>query len=216
MARGVTVVGCVRKMHEADTSADLWKAPSRIYEACVTDEAAMAAFARGACADGPPDIVIANAGIISERAPSWTIPVDIWRDMMDVNVIGVVQTLRAFMPALIERGSGLFIAMSSGWGREATQGLAPYCASKFAVEGLIGSLQCELPEEVRAVALDPGGGVNTSMLASCLPEENAAYPAPSSWGVHAAQFIAGTVFAAHARGSLTVPPVPSTREDQGG
>ncbi len=209
MAQGVTVFGGVRNLPDAVDADGDWDAPHRIMEANVTDEAALGAFAHAACAQAVPDIVIANAGIINERAPAWTIPAETWRDVLDVNTLGVVRTLRAFMPAFLERGSGLFIAISSGWGREATGGLGPYCASKFAVEGLVGALQGELPAQVRAVALDPGGGINTGMLAACLPGENADYPTPEAWGAHAARFIAGSIFPTRAAGSLTVPPVPA-------
>lgn len=216
MARGVTVSGCVRKLPDAELPGDRWKAPSRRVEANVTDAVALREFARDACAHAVPEIVIANAGIINDRAPSWTIPVENWRDMLDVNTLGVVRTLRAFMPAFLARESGLFIAISSGWGREATHGLGPYCASKFAVEGLIGSLQTELPAQIRAVALDPGGGVNTGMLAACLPGENADYPTPEAWGAHAARFITEEIFATRASGSLTVPPVPASHGGKNG
>ncbi|HMB11662.1 SDR family oxidoreductase [Saliniramus sp.] len=209
MAQGVTVFGGVRKLPAAAHADGSWGAPHRIMEANVTDEAALGAFAHEACAQAVPDIVIANAGIINERAAAWTIPVDTWRDVLDVNTLGIVRTLRAFMPAFLARGSGLFIAISSGWGREATRGLGPYCASKFAVEGLVGSLQTELPGQIRAVALDPGGGINTGMLAACLPGENADYPTPEAWGAHAARFITEGIFATGAAGSLTVPPVPA-------
>lgn len=213
MARGVTVAGCVRKLPETGVADHGWTEPSRMVEASVTDVAALSAFARTACAQHVPEIVIANAGIINDRGPAWSIPVDTWRDVLDVNTLGVVRTLQAFMPAFLARGSGLFIAISSGWGREATHGLGPYCASKFAVEGLIGTLRAELPAQIRAVALDPGGGINTGMLAACLPGENTAYPTPEAWGVHAARFITENIFASSAAGSLTVPPTPS---DHGG
>ena len=52
-----------------------------------------------------------------------------------VNVGGVANLMRAFLPAMIARGRGTFVAISSGWGRRGKEGLSPYCASKFAVEG---------------------------------------------------------------------------------
>ncbi|MBD8554770.1 SDR family NAD(P)-dependent oxidoreductase [Rhizobium sp. CFBP 8762] len=78
--------------------------------------------------------------------------------------MGVIETARCFLPAMIARDSGVFVAMSSGWGRSTSAGLGPYCASKFAVEGLVGVLNDDLPPQVCAIALDPGNRVNTNML----------------------------------------------------
>lgn len=204
-ARGATVAGCA-------TDADRLRAvdaelgpPHLIRVASVTDEDAMARFAEEACRDGAPDLVIANAGVINPRQPAWELPVAQWRRVLEVNVVGVAITARAFLPAMVAAGSGLFVATSSGWGRSADWGLGPYCASKFAVEGLVDTLLHDLPEGVRAIALDPGGGINTRMLAECLPDEHEDYVSPERWGPGAAAYIATELYATGARGSHTIP-----------
>lgn len=62
-----------------------------------------------------------------------------------------------------------------------TKPITPYCASKFAIEGLTQSLAKELPPQMAAVALDPGGSIDTSMLRSCAPDEVEHAPSPEAW-----------------------------------
>ena len=61
--------------------------------------------------------------------------------------------------------------------------VAPYCASKWAIEGLTKSVAKELPEGMAVVALNPGV-INTEMLASCFGNSAALYQAPESWYGH--------------------------------
>lgn len=62
------------------------------------------------------------------------------------------------------------------------QKVAPYCASKWAIEGLTKSVAKELPEGMAVVALNPGV-VNTDMLASCFGSSASLYQAPDAWYV---------------------------------
>ncbi|MGQ7280588.1 SDR family NAD(P)-dependent oxidoreductase [Brevibacillus thermoruber] len=104
-------------------------------------------------------------------------------------VAGVANVIRALVPAMVERGSGVIVNISSEWGRFGEALLAPYCASKFAVEGLTQSLARELPEGMAAVALDPGGSIDTAMLRACAPEEVDSSPTPEEWSRTAVPFI---------------------------
>lgn len=200
-ARGHQVYGCALS---TDLSATEQGNPA-LFNASVSHPAEMQRFAEQANRDGAVDIVIANAGVIHERKPAWEIPLQEWARVVDVNVLGVVNTLHAFLPAMLDRQQGLFIAISSGWGRSASWGLGPYCASKFAVEGMIGSLNADLPEGVQAVALDPGNGVNTQMLSVCLPNEHEDYIRPEEWAEHAADYIINHLYQDKVAGSKTVP-----------
>lgn len=58
--------------------------------------------------------------------------------------------------------------------------MAPYCASKWAVEGLTRSVAKELPDGMAIVALNPGV-INTDMLVSCFGNSAALYQAPEAW-----------------------------------
>ena len=60
------------------------------------------------------------------------------------------------------------------------QQVAPYCASKWAIEGLTRSVAKELPEGMAVIALNPGV-INTDMLASCFGSSAALYQTPEAW-----------------------------------
>lgn len=138
---------------------------------------------------GPPDLLINNASLINQPAPLWQVPPAEFSQVLAVNVEGVVHVLQAFLPAMLPAGHGVIVNISSGWGRRAEAGLAPYCASKFAVEGLTQSLAQELPKGIAAVSLDPGGGINTEMLQACLGSDAARYQSPEAWARKAAPFM---------------------------
>lgn len=200
-SRGHQVFGCQLSAEAQSASTD----NPALFNASVTEAHEMREFARTVMRDGGVDIVVCNAGVINPRQPAWEIAEQEWARVLEVNVLGVVNTMHAFLPMMLDRGQGLFIAISSGWGRSASWGLGPYCASKFAVEGLIGSLAADLPNGVNAIALDPGNGVNTQMLSVCLPDEHQNYIAPQLWAEHAADYIVGQLYQENASGSRTVP-----------
>jgi NAD(P)-dependent dehydrogenase (short-subunit alcohol dehydrogenase family) len=91
---------------------------------------------------------------------------------------------------MIKRKKGLIIIVSSGWGRSAAAEMAPYCASKWAVEGLTLALAHELPAGMAAVTLNPGI-VKTDMLSKCWPEHTQEYEPPDVWAGRAVDFILG-------------------------
>ncbi|MEQ1968439.1 SDR family NAD(P)-dependent oxidoreductase [Xenorhabdus nematophila] len=201
VAKGYQVFGCTPSADMASETPDGFV----LIEASVTEPDEMKKFAARANAGQAVDIVIANAGVIHERLPAWEIAIKEWARVMDVNLLGVVNTAQAFLPAMLERNEGVFIAISSGWGRSPSWGLGPYCASKFAVEGMVGSLNDDLPVGVRAVALDPGNGINTQMLSVCLPDEHQNYISPKEWAEYASDYIINEIYQGDVAGSATVP-----------
>ncbi len=140
---------------------------------------------------GAPDLLINNASLINQRAPLWAVPAAEFARVMSVNVEGLVHVLQAFLPAMLEAGRGMVVNVSSSWGRQAEAGLSPYCASKFAVEGLTQALAAELPPGLAAVSLDPGGGINTEMLQACLGSAAEGYPSPQDWARRAVPLLLG-------------------------
>jgi len=138
---------------------------------------------------GAPDLLINNASIVNRNAPIWSISDEEFADVMRINVNGTVNVIRSFVPAMIDAQRGMIVNMSSGWGREGEAELAPYCASKFAIEGLTQSMALELPESIGVVALDPGGGIQTSMLAACGPQYMSGSPTPEAWSHAAVPYI---------------------------
>ena len=110
-----------------------------------------------------PDLLLNNAGVINRNAPLWKVSSEEFGQVIDVNIKGVANVIRHFVPVMIERGSGVVVNFSSGWGRSADAEVAPYCATKWAIEGLTAALAQELPAGVTAIALNPGV-INTDML----------------------------------------------------
>ena len=108
--------------------------------------------------------------------------------MIDINIKGVFHVLRHFVPAMVEQGRGVIVNFSSGRGREAAGGVASYCASKFAVEGLTKSLALELPAGMAAVPLNPGA-IHTDMLRISFGSYAANYPSPQEWAERAVPFL---------------------------
>ncbi|MCQ6288039.1 SDR family oxidoreductase [Bacillus cereus] len=136
-----------------------------------------------------PDMIINNASIVNQNAQIWKITDQEFENVMNVNVNGVVNVIRAFVPAMVARKEGIIINMSSSWGREGEAELAPYCASKFAIEGITKSMALELPHGMAVVALDPGGSISTPMLKSCAPQYINESPTPETWSHKATQYI---------------------------
>src|SRR6185312_5432116 len=94
---------------------------------------------------GVPDLLINNAALINRNAPLWQVSAQEFSDVIDVNIKGVANVIRHFVPAMVARKSGVIVNFSSGWGRSTDAEVAPYCATKWAVEGLTQSLAQELP-----------------------------------------------------------------------
>jgi NAD(P)-dependent dehydrogenase (short-subunit alcohol dehydrogenase family) len=139
---------------------------------------------------GPPDLLINNAALINAPAPLWKVPADEFGKVVSVNIVGVANVIRAFVPAMVERKSGVIVNLSSGWGRSVSPEVAPYCATKWAIEGLTKALAEELPKGMAAVPLSPGV-IDTDMLRTCFAEGASSHQKPDEWVKKAAPFILG-------------------------
>jgi len=137
---------------------------------------------------GPPDLLINNAGVINRNADLIEVPSIEFDIVIDVNIKGTANIIRHFVPAMIEKESGVIVNFSSGWGRSVAAKVAPYCASKWAIEGISKSLAMELPEGMACVPLSPGA-VNTEMLQSCFGESANDCIKPDDFAKVAAPFI---------------------------
>jgi NAD(P)-dependent dehydrogenase (short-subunit alcohol dehydrogenase family) len=104
---------------------------------------------------------------------------------------------------MIARGSGVVVNLSSGWGRSVSGEFAPYCASKWGVEGLTKALAEELPAPLAAIPLSPGV-IDTAMLRQCYDEAAGEYAKPAEWAKVAAPFLLGLSRKENGE-SLTVP-----------
>lgn len=186
---GHRVIGCCRSGESVEQLRTQFPPPHRFDTVDVADDLQVAEWAADVMAHGgPPDMLINNAALVNENAPLWEVPCQQFSDVIDVNIKGVYHVIRHFVPAMIERGSGVIVNFSSGWGRSTSPEVAPYCATKWAIEGLTQALAAELPSGMAAVPLNPGV-INTEMLQSCFGPSADSYPGPELWAKRAVPFL---------------------------
>lgn len=128
------------------------------YQAEVTDSKALQAAASDFIARfGPPDVVIANAGIGAGTLTESTEDLAVFRRIMDTNVLGVVTTFQPFVAAMRERASGTLVGIASVAGIRGLAGGGAYSASKSAAITYLESLRVELHGSgVSVVTICPG------------------------------------------------------------
>jgi NAD(P)-dependent dehydrogenase (short-subunit alcohol dehydrogenase family) len=148
----------------ADTAASI-EGPVLPRRLDVRDRQGQLAFAAEVreWATAPLGAVFNNAGVTTAQTVAEAAPEDDeW--VIDVNFWGVVHGIRAFLPILLEQGSGAIVNTSSVFGLVGYPSQSAYCASKFAVRGFSESLRNELRGSgVRVVTVHPGG-VDTNIV----------------------------------------------------
>lgn len=191
-ARGWRVSGCGTKGDAVERLAGELggDGAGHLIRVCdVTSSRGVAALAEEVLsAAGTPDLLLNNAAVINRNAPLWEVSPEDFSRVMDVNLKGIHLVLRAFLPAMIARGSGVVVNFSSGWGRSTSPEVAPYCCTKWGVEGLTQALAQELPKGLAAVALNPGI-IDTEMLRSTFGEGASDFPSPAVWAEKAVPFL---------------------------
>lgn len=106
---------------------------------------------------GRLDVLVNNAGMIEPIAALAAADPADWGRSVDVNLKGVFHGLRAALPGMVARGSGVVVNISSGAATSALEGWSAYCAGKAAVLMLTRAAQLEAgPAGVRVVGLSPG------------------------------------------------------------
>jgi len=186
---GHVVIGCGRSEKEIAQLQRKFAAPNDFAVVDVADDAQVAAWAKRVLASrGAPDLLLNNAALINRNAPLWNVPAQEFSDVIDVNVKGVANVIRHFVPAMIRRKSGVIANFSSGWGRSTDAEVAPYCATKWAIEGLTQALAQELPAGMAAVPFNPGI-IDTDMLRSSFGGSAGNYPGPHEWAKITAPFL---------------------------
>jgi NAD(P)-dependent dehydrogenase (short-subunit alcohol dehydrogenase family) len=186
---GHTVIGCGRSTNEIEQLRRAHRGPHDFAVVDVTSDGQVEAWAKRILkAHEAPNLLLNNAAIINPNAPLWKVSAREFSDVIDVNIKGVVNVIRHFLPAMIERGSGVIVNFSSGWGRATDAEVAPYCATKWAIEGLTQALAQELPGGLAAAALNPGI-INTDMLQSCFGASANSFPTADEWAKTAVPFL---------------------------
>lgn len=186
---GHTVLGCGRSTKEIEKLRKSLGQPHDFYPVDVADDEAVKSWASVVLAShGPPDLLLNNAGIINANARLWEIAAREFDAVVDVNLKGVANVIRHFVPEMVKRKRGVIVNFSSGWGRATDAEVAPYCATKWAIEGLTQSLAQELPSGMAAVPLNPGI-IDTDMLRSCFGGSASSYPKPDEWAKAVVPFL---------------------------
>ena len=139
---------------------------------------------------GGPDLLLNNAAVINPNKFLWDLSEDEFGRVIDINIKGVANVIRQFLKPMAKKGSGVIVNFSSGWGRSTSPEVAPYCASKWAIEGMTQSLSQELPPGLAAVSLNPGV-INTDMLRSCCGPSAADFQSAEEWAKTATPFLLG-------------------------
>eukprot|EP01084_Bolivina_argentea_P246858 413046_1 len=120
---------------------------------------------------GSPQLLINNAGVAADKVLIENASIDVLNKIIDVNTKGVMFVIKYFMKAMKEniKCKSKIITISSASGRNGYASMSPYCASKFAIEGLMISISKELPQHMMCCAYDPGG-IITDMTVYLVPE----------------------------------------------
>jgi NAD(P)-dependent dehydrogenase (short-subunit alcohol dehydrogenase family) len=119
---------------------------------------------------GRVDVLVNNAGLLGRRAPLADYPLDVWEEVMAVNVTGLLALTQAVLPAMSQGGA--IINVTSGAAGRPMWGA--YSISKLAVDGITTMLRGELAERsIRCVAVNPGPA-RTRMRAAAYPAEDPA------------------------------------------
>jgi NAD(P)-dependent dehydrogenase (short-subunit alcohol dehydrogenase family) len=141
---------------ELDDTAAREKLPITISAMDVDSDQSVSDGIAAILKDGPIDVLVNNAGI--ERAGSIEeLPLAEFRAVMETNYFGALRCIQALVPSMRQRGSGCIINITSVAGRVASPPLAPYTASKWALEALSEALAGEMKTfNVRVAIVEPG------------------------------------------------------------
>ncbi|HML11486.1 MAG TPA: SDR family NAD(P)-dependent oxidoreductase [Stellaceae bacterium] len=127
----------------ANTAASIMNAV--YYVADVTNPASIdAALAATTAQIGAPDILVCNAGITGPNHPLDKYPIDDWRQVIEIDLMGVFYSCRAVVPAMRRRNRGHIVNIASIAGKEGNPDASAYSAAKAGVIGLTKSLGKEL------------------------------------------------------------------------
>ncbi|AZG45619.1 mycofactocin-coupled SDR family oxidoreductase [Gordonia insulae] len=149
-------------------------------------DALRAAVDEGVSIFGGLDVVVANAGICIPETWDEVTPTS-FRDTIDINVIGVWNTVTATAPHLIERGGGSIIATSSLAGKKLQPFMVHYTTSKHALVGMTRAFAAELGNHnIRVNSIHPGAvatPMGSGQMVSRIEQTNAANPRLAGMGM---------------------------------
>jgi len=169
---GHTVLGCGRGAVQIGELQKALGEPHDFATVNVADAEAVAWWAKRVLKRyGAPDLVVNNAALINKNAPLWQVPAAEMDALLAVNVSGTANVVRSFVPAMIERGAGVIVNMSS-IARHGNRGQSNYVAAKAALAANTKTWAAEFARYgIRVGAISPGmvktpmtDGMNTKAL----------------------------------------------------
>lgn len=123
-----------------------------------------AAAGTAAKAFGKIDILVANAGIAGPNHTTWEYPIDVWKQVIDINLVGVFLSCRAVIPHMLQQSYGRIVTVASIAGKEGNPNASAYSASKAGVIALTKSLGKETAEHNIAVNCITPAAARTRIL----------------------------------------------------
>jgi 3-oxoacyl-[acyl-carrier protein] reductase len=129
-----------------------------------------AATAEAVKAHGRIDILVNNAGITGGNGPTWELSPEVWRRVIDVNLVGPFLTCRAVVPQMIAQGYGRIVNIASVAGKEGNPNASHYSASKAGLIALTKSLAKELATKGVLVNAVSPAAAKTAIFDSMTPQ----------------------------------------------
>ena len=117
------------------------------------------------------DVLVNNAGLMP-LSPLAANKVEEWEKMVDVNIKGVLYSIAAVMPTMLQQESGHIVNISSVAGHKVFPGGTVYCATKFAVKAISEGIRLESDGKIRSTNISPGA-VDTELTSTISHEETA-------------------------------------------
>ncbi|XP_022929932.1 NADPH-dependent pterin aldehyde reductase-like isoform X2 [Cucurbita moschata] len=191
--RGHTIIGCSRDQTKLDSLQEQLSKSSLIqhflFKLDVKSNDNVEEFAQIVRKEKlVPDIIVNNAGLAHGKAKIWELDARDFDNVIDTNIKGTANILRHFIPLMMHNNYGIIVNMSSSAGRSTHADFAPYCSSKWAIEGLSKSVAKELPKDMGIVTLNPGS-IYTDMLVVCCGDLATKFQSPEQWAIKAATMI---------------------------
>jgi short-subunit dehydrogenase len=156
--REVTLGLIARREHALNELAARLRVPTQLFPIDVRDGAAMRAAAAAFIArHGCPDLVIANAGVSTGTLTEAPEDLVTFKDVLDINLLGMVNTFQPFIAAMRAAGSGSLVGIASVAGYRGLPGAAAYSASKAAAISYLESLRVEMRASgIKVITICPG------------------------------------------------------------
>ena len=179
-----------------------------IHETDITEKTQVASLMRVATESlGPIDILVSCAGVMYFTLMA-NVQTKEWERTIDVNCKGLLHCLSAVVPAMLSRGAGHIVAISSDAGRKVFPGLGVYSASKFFVEATLQSLRLETAGMgLRVTSVQPGNTATDLLGMSTDAEAVKKYGEPSGAQILEPENVAESIIFA-----LRQPPHVSVNE----